>query len=104
MGRSHSGPGLGFWLHEGQCGICIPLSRLTPPRAVVLTRRFASLALVSSQALGLSSNTTIYIAGGKPHEVFEHGDEAFDTTRALFPDSQFPKVRHKTSRRVCLHI
>jgi hypothetical protein len=71
---------------------------------VVLTRRFASLALVSSQALGLSSNTTIYIAGGKPHEVFEHGDEAFDTTRALFPDSQFPKVRHKTSRRVCLHI
>jgi hypothetical protein len=41
----------------------------------------------------LSSNTTIYIASGKPHEVFKHANEAFDTTRALFPDSLFPKVR-----------
>lgn len=54
--------------------------------------RGATSAVVS-QALGLPSNTTIYIAGGKPHEVFEHSNEAFDTTRALFPDSQFPKVR-----------
>jgi hypothetical protein len=66
------------------------------PRLIPHSHGGAASALASltpvSQALGLSSNTTIYIAGGKPHEVFEHSNESFDTTRALFPDSQFPKV------------